>query len=80
LGEDNIWFQLHELGCVGPNAVEVSSAPAILNLHIAAVCPAQLLKPLQKCFDVALRFGITFGVRHQHADAPHPVVLLRARR
>jgi hypothetical protein len=35
---------------------------------------------LQKCFDVALRFGITFINCHQHADAPHPLTPLRVRR
>jgi hypothetical protein len=27
--------------------------------------------------DVGLSFQIALGIRHQHADAPHPVTLLR---
>jgi hypothetical protein len=29
--------------------------------------------------DEGLRHGIVFGARREHADAPHPLALLRAR-
>jgi hypothetical protein len=38
-----------------------------------------LLEPLQQCADAGLRFCIVRGERHQHADAPHALALLRAR-
>ena len=42
--------------------------------------PSPIVKCLHKCFDVTLRFRIVFGHCHQHADAPHPLALLRLRR
>jgi hypothetical protein len=35
---------------------------------------------LQKCLNVPLSFGVIFIDCHQHADAPHPLALLSARR
>ncbi len=42
--------------------------------------PAQLLQPLQERRDAGLTFRIVRGAGHEHADAPHPLALLRARR
>ena len=55
-------------------------APAGVDPHVAAVGPAQLLQPLQECRDAGLPFRIVRGTWHEHADAPHPLGLLRARR
>src|SRR5262249_50830527 len=51
-----------------------------LDLRVAAVGPAQLLQPAQKCRDACPPFGIVRGRGHQHADPPRPFRLLRARR
>src|SRR5262249_2193303 len=40
----------------------------------------QFFEPLHKRLDPALCFQIILGVPHQHADTPHPLALLRARR
>ena len=42
--------------------------------------PAQLLQPLQERRDAGLKFRIVRGCVQEHADAPHPLGLLRARR
>ena len=60
-----------------------SALPApqrIVDPHVAAVGPAQLLQPLQERRDAGLSFRIVRGRGHQHANAPHPLGLLRARR
>src|SRR5262249_42977376 len=44
------------------------------------VNPARLREPLQERPDPGLKFRIVRGCRQQHADAPHPLRLLRARR
>ena len=60
--------------------VGIARGPAGVDPHVAAVGPAQLLQPLQERRDAGLRFRIVRGRGHEHADAPHPLGLLRARR
>src|SRR5262249_5952160 len=50
------------------------------DLHVAADRPAQLLQTLQERRAARLRHGIARRLAHEHADAPHPLRLLRARR
>src|SRR5262249_2470295 len=45
----------------------------------AAVVPAQLLQRLAESLEIVLLLNI-FGERIEHADAPHALTLLRARR
>src|SRR5262245_3847639 len=52
---------------------------AIINPHILAVGPAQLLQSLLECREAYLVVLIV-GHAREHADAPHPLGLLRARR
>src|SRR5262249_45109297 len=46
---------------------------------VAAVGPAQLLQPLQERCDARCRLWIVRGQEHEHAEAPRPLALLRAR-
>ncbi|MGB7013254.1 MAG: hypothetical protein WBD97_23015, partial [Pseudolabrys sp.] len=48
--------------------------------QIVAVAPAQLLKGLCERRKAGLSFRIVLGPIHEHADAPHPLGLLCARR
>jgi hypothetical protein len=48
-------------------------------LQVAADLPTQFVKPLAKCGDPTFRFRVARNP-DQHANAPHPVGLLRARR
>src|SRR5262245_23598736 len=45
-----------------------------------AVDPAQFPQPAQERRDAGSAFRIVRGGAHEHADPPHPVGLLRARR
>src|SRR5262249_10934359 len=65
---------------LGANAFGVICAPTIVDPHVAAVSPAQLLELLQKRTDPCHSFRIVRGQRGQHADAPHSLALLRPRR
>jgi hypothetical protein len=49
-------------------------------VHIAAIAPAQLLQALLERCDPGLIVRIVGARGHQHADAPHAVALLCARR
>jgi hypothetical protein len=48
--------------------------------HVAAICPAQLRKPLREPGEPSVCLGIIIAHRHEHADTPHPLALLRPRR
>src|SRR5262249_12777026 len=68
----------YQLCRVGPYASRVTAGPAIIDAYVAAFYPSQLLKPLLQCFDPNLSFCIVRDT-HEHANAPHPPGLLRAR-
>src|SRR5262249_21655046 len=57
----------------------LASRPTDLNPHVAADGPAQQRQPLQERPDAGLKYRIIRGCVHEHADAPHPLALLRAR-
>ena len=58
----------------------VGRGPAGVDPQVAAVAPAQLLQGLCERREAGLSFRIVRGQIHEHADAPHPLRLLRARR
>jgi hypothetical protein len=60
--------------------IDVSAAPPKVDPHVAAIRPTQIRKRLRKRRDARLIHGIVFVARYEHADAPHPLALLRARR
>src|SRR5436190_12486129 len=57
----------------------IPTAPAKINLDVAALLPTEHLKPLPKNGDALLSIGIAFGDRHQDTEPPHPVWLLCVR-
>ena len=75
--KDHIGRKSGQLGGVPADVVGIAASPAVFDLHVAAVGPAKLPKPVQERADPPFRFKIAFGQAHQHADAAHP--LLRAR-
>ena len=58
----------------------VAQGPTVVDPHIAAVGPAQLLQPLQKGSEASAPYRIIRGHVREHADAAHSLRLLRARR
>src|SRR5262249_3634343 len=64
---------------MGADACGVSSTPSMLDTDAAAVVPARLLQRLAESLEIVLLLNI-FGERIEHADAPHALTLLRARR
>jgi ELWxxDGT repeat protein len=58
----------------------IACRPAGIDPHVAAVDPAQLLQRLQECRVAGLPLRIVDGAAAaEHADASHPLRLLRAR-
>jgi hypothetical protein len=64
---------------VSPYTAGIGASKAGLDLGVAAICPAQLLECLLKRRHSGLSFPIV-GTANQHADPPHPLRLLLARR
>jgi hypothetical protein len=60
--------------------IDVTAAPPKVNPHVAAIGPTQARKRLRERREASLRLRIIFVVRYEHADAPHPLALLRTRR
>src|SRR5262249_25651172 len=60
--------------------VGIAGGPAIVDLHVSAVGPTQLLQRLLERSDVGLRAWIARVVAAlKHADTPHSLGLLRTR-
>src|SRR5262249_33154619 len=53
---------------------------AIVNADVAGFRPSTLIEPLPECREAGFCLRIVLGEAHQHADPPHSVALLRARR
>jgi hypothetical protein len=60
--------------------IDVSTGPTKVDPRVTTVSPTQTRKPLSECREASLLPGIAFVARHEHADAPHALALLRARR
>ena len=59
-------------------ALDIVRTPANVELHIAAVAPAQLLHFLLKCRDTSPTLLVVRNHVHQHTDAASLAALLRA--
>jgi hypothetical protein len=64
--------------CIGCNSPFAWARPSIVVTE--RFRPPELLKSLPERRDEDQSFRVALGMRHQHADPPHPVRLLRARR
>src|SRR5262249_38844475 len=78
-GQNDVGRERDQLRRVFAITLGIAAAPSDLDPHIAAVGPAQFLKPLQKRRVAGLRVSIVRVEAIKHADTPQPP-LLRARR
>ena len=58
----------------------ITAAPTKVHPRVATLGPTQGRKRLNEHRDPRLPVGIVFVAQREHADAPHTVPLLRARR
>ena len=77
--EDRVWLEGDQLFC-DHLRLSAGRCKAIVEAHIATFGPSTLFKPLPESFEAGLCFRIVLGEAYQHADVPHPVGLLSARR
>jgi hypothetical protein len=78
--QDEIRRQCNQFRRISVESLGSTSSPANLEPDVASLAPPQLLESLPKCRNVRLRFRILRARIHENADAPHPILLLRARR
>jgi len=80
IGQDHVRRQLQQLRGGGSYPIGVTEPPLKIDLNIAADDPAKLLESFPERRGAELSFRIVLGVEHQHADPPHALAPLRARR
>src|SRR5204862_8023070 len=63
VGDDYIWSKRYQFRGRGACALDVSFGEPVIDLNIATVGPTKLFKPLLKCREASLCFGIVFAER-----------------
>ena len=79
-GENCVRSEGHKFCCVRLRAHHIPDRPTNVNLDIAVLHPASLAQYLSERRETFLPFRIVRGRVHQHANAPHPLGLLRSRK
>jgi hypothetical protein len=69
-GQDDIRRDGNQF-CRVTNAVGIAHGPAVIDPHIAAIHPPQLLEALLERCDTGLAFQIAFGEGQQNTNPPH---------
>src|SRR5262249_41086954 len=77
---NDVWRQRDQLLSIFVIVFEIGCGKAMINPHIVAVGPAQLLQPMLECREAYLLVLIVHGRGREHADTAHALRLLRARR
>src|SRR5215471_18070642 len=78
--DDDVRCRAHQLFCQRMRAINVARGPVIVRPDVACFRPTQVLQRLAERRNARLCLRIALGKAHQHADPPHPLALLRARR
>src|SRR5262249_37192389 len=76
--QDDVGLEADHLPRERSYPIDVPAAPTKVDPHVAAIGPAQVPKRLRERRNQTLRRG-SFVDRHEDANPPHPVPLLRAR-
>ena len=79
-GQNNIRRERHQFRNVTWIARRIAAAPAIVDLQVASYLPPQVPKFLKERSVAGLSLRVVRRYRGEHADPPHPLGLLRARR
>src|SRR6516164_4064623 len=79
-GQDYVRRERDQFGRILPKTRYIAQGEAVVDLHIAALGPAQLLQLFQERSVARPCLRIVFGQVREHADAPNALALLRPRR
>ena len=78
-GKENIWLQFEQFARIIPLELDVAAGPPIVNVEIATLLPAMVLKSTTEGHDALLAFRVILREPDKNADAPDAFVLLRPR-
>ena len=76
--QDDVGLQADQLLRGRSYPIDVIAGITNVHPHVAPNGPAQVRKRLSECGEARLPHGIVFVERHERADAPHAVALLRS--
>src|SRR5262249_49224521 len=76
--QDDVGSQADQLLRECSYPIDVITAPPKVRPHVTAIGPTQARKRLSERGNETLSQGIVLVARHEQADPPHAVVLLRA--
>src|SRR5262245_7144302 len=77
---DHLCWQPNQFSRVGAHLVEIGTGVSIIDLNVMAGHPSDRLESLTQRLKIKLCIRIVLSYAQQHADASHPLGLLRARR
>jgi hypothetical protein len=77
--QDDVGLQADQLLSELSYRIDVAAVPTNVHPHVAAIGPTQVRKRSSERRDATHIHGIVFVARHEHADPPHAVALLRTR-
>src|SRR5262249_2275839 len=77
---DDVWGKREQFRRVFANTLGIPCTPACVDPQVCTDGPPQLLQALRERHEAGLSFRIVCGEGQEHADATHPIKLLRARR
>jgi hypothetical protein len=78
-GQNDLRPECDQLRRVCASTLEIAGAPTLVDLHVAAIDPAQLPQAFQERPQTSLSFRAV-RYAHEHADATHLLARLRANR
>src|SRR5262245_3343927 len=78
--QDDVRRERDQFRRVSAEEFGIARAPTILDPHVTADGPTQFLQALKARRVASRSFRIVRAQVHEHADAPHPLALLRPRR
>src|SRR5262245_31539213 len=77
---DHLCWQPNQFSRVGAHLVEIGTGVSIIDLNVMAGHPSDRPESLTQRLKIKLCIRIVLSYAQQHADASHPLGLLRARR
>src|SRR5260370_1001514 len=77
--DDEIRCLPDEFSRVVTKPPNIAARPAILDREVPSFRPAELVQALPEGIEARLPFRVVLADRHEHADVPHPLGLLRTR-
>src|SRR5215831_2123790 len=72
--------QLNKLCCQGLQTAHIAISPPTINPNILPFGPPQALEFRRECCELSVCLRVGFTNKHQYADLPHLIRLLRAPR